>query len=196
MAKFRSRSPAGAQLSLATGFPKKGNMNNPEYLKLLETSWRRPLSAGETARLRTLLAQDPELKRAWETDAALTQTLRRLPHPPLASNFTAQVVAAARQSTSDAHAGRFGGWPWWRPFWPKLAYSALLVAVGVVSFRAYTTVRHARLVRDLASIPVVVKVPSPEVLQDFDAIQQFSQVALHPTDPRSISDEALLQALQ
>jgi hypothetical protein len=53
-----------------------------------------------------------------------------------------------------------------------------------------------RMVRDLASIPVVSTIPPAEILQDFDAIQQFSHLPATASQVQTITDEALLAALQ
>src|SRR5687767_7939621 len=117
-------------------------MNDELYTELLQTSWRRKLSAEEEAHLRTWLAAHPEGQANWEEEALLTQQLERLPKAPLASNFTAQVMQKldmelAREDRESR------GWnmpQWWRRIVPRLG-SALLLAVlavtGVVQYQKY-----------------------------------------------------------
>ncbi len=172
-------------------------MNNPTYLRLLEASWRRPLTAEEKECLHRLVAQSPETRAQWEADAALTRVLRGLPEPVLASNFTARVMQAARRQAAHPSLARVAGWKdGLRSLWPRLAWGTVALALGFLTLQAYGYRTRAKLARDLASLPIMAKVPSPEILQDFDAIQQFSQASAAPSGAQAISDEALLEALQ
>jgi anti-sigma factor RsiW len=171
-------------------------MNDLEYRKLLETSWRRPLTPEEQARLDQFLAEAPAARADWETETALSGVLDRLPEPPVASNFTAQVMRAI-ESERARPSRPATAWPdWLGALWPKMAWAAvaLLLAVGV--FQGYGVLNRARMARDLANIPVVPTVPPADILQDFDAIQQLSQVPAASSSGQTISDEALLAALQ
>jgi anti-sigma factor RsiW len=174
----------------------KGNMNDPEYQEMLETSWRRKLTSEEKARLEALLALRPEARAGWQTDAALTGGLRRLPEPVLASNFTSQVMRAIRAEQGPPEPAAAGWLDWLGRFRLKVAWAAVAVVLGTVAFQGYGHLKRARIAQALASIPVVSEVPAPEILQDFDAIQQFSHVAAAPSETQTISDEALLAALQ
>src|ERR1051325_11026338 len=73
-------------------------MNDRQYQKLLETAWRRKLDAQEEAELRAWLQAHPEARADWETEAALTDHLSRLPQAPVPSNFTARVLQAAERA--------------------------------------------------------------------------------------------------
>jgi len=166
-------------------------MNDELYTELLQTSWRRKLSAEEEAQLRAWLAAHPEGQADWEEEALLTQQLERLPKAPLASNFTAQVMQKldlelAREDREPR------GWnmpQWWRRIVPRLAPAlllAVLAATGVVQYQKY---QHTQMVDSVRRLTPVASVLQPEVMQDFDAIQQLRYVP-------SVSDEELLAALQ
>jgi hypothetical protein len=185
------------QLSQPAGFTWKGNMNDSEYQQLLETAWRRELTPAQRARLLSLLAERPEASVDWESEEALTRVLRRLPEPALSSNFTALVLRAAASARGRPAETTTGGWPrWLQGLWPRVAWAAAALALGMASVQAYNMKSRTQLRHDLAAIPAVPRVPSPEILQDFDAIQQFSHVASAPSGIQTVSDEALLTALQ
>ncbi len=173
-------------------------MRDSTYLELLETSWRRPLTEAEKARLQALRSTDPAVAADWEAEQALGGLLRRLPEPALSSNFTARVLQTVR-----AEAARDNGWSWsswyrgWvEGLWPKAAWAASLALVATASLLTYRHLDRTRLVRDLAQLPAVGALPSPEALRDFDAIQQLSLVAPQPKEGAAVSDEDLLKALQ
>ena len=69
-------------------------MNELEYNRLREISWRRKLSAEEEITLQSYLLAHPDLQADWDDDLALSHALDRLPNAPLPSNFTAQVMLA------------------------------------------------------------------------------------------------------
>lgn len=172
-------------------------MNDSEYQQLLETAWRQELTPAQRARLVSWLAGRPEASADWESEEALTRGLRRLPNPALSSNFTALVLAAAEKGRARPAEAGTGGWPrWLQGLWPKAAWAAAALALGMAGLQVHSVRNRTQLRQDLAAIPMAPKVPSPEILQDFDAIQQFSQVASAPGGIQTVSDEALLNALQ
>jgi len=166
-------------------------MNDELYTELLQTSWRRKLSAEEEAQLRAWLAAHPEGQADWEEEALLTQQLERLPKAPLASNFTSQVMEKLDlELAREEREARGWNMPqWWRRIVPRLA-SGLLLAVlavtGVVQYQKYQFTQMADSVKRLTPVASVLQ---PEIMQDFDAIQQLRHVP-------SVSDEELLAALQ
>ena len=166
-------------------------MNDELYTELLQTGWRRKLSAEEEAQLRAWLAAHPEGQADWEEEALLTQQLERLPKAPLASNFTAQVMQKLDQELARQDRER-RGWnipQWWRRIVPRLAPAvllAVLAATGVVQYQKY---QHTQMVDSVKRLTPVASVMQPEIMQDFDAIQQLRYVP-------SVSDEELLAALQ
>ncbi|MBI5384599.1 MAG: hypothetical protein HZA90_07900 [Verrucomicrobia bacterium] len=174
-------------------------MNDPVYRKLLETSWRRPLTPEEQARLAEFLAAHADAARDWEAEVALDRFLRAQRPPPLASNFTAQVLRAV-----EAEQARQRGRSPWRVWWedwgrvlaPRLAWAGAALVLAVAGMQEYRYLSRARLAQDLARISLVASVPAPEILQDFESIQQLSFVPVKPADSAAISDDELLRALQ
>src|SRR5437016_5668750 len=69
-------------------------MNDTEFKQLIETSWRRTLSASDEARLQEHLARHPEAQTIWAEEAGLNAVLCRAVAPPVSSNFTSQVMQA------------------------------------------------------------------------------------------------------
>ncbi len=150
------------------------------YQQLLERSWRRPLTPPEQAELRAWLEAHPECRAGWETEAALNQALRRLPEPPVSSNFTARVLQAARrEAAAAAGQGRQSPARWlallrdrWLPVrWlPATALAAVLVAAGLFSYHRFNFNKHQAMAQSLAAVAEITSLPSPAILKDFDAI--------------------------
>jgi len=166
-------------------------MNDELYTELLQTSWRRKLSAEEEAQLRAWLAAHPEAQTDWEEEALLTQQLERLPKAPLASNFTAQVMQKLDLEVARAEREP-QGWnlpQWWRRIVPRLASGLVLAVLAVTGVVQYQNYEHTQMVDSVKRLTPVASVMQPEIMQDFDAIQQLRYVP-------SVSDEELLAALQ
>jgi anti-sigma factor RsiW len=72
-------------------------MNEAQFNHLRETNWQRQLNATEAAEVEGYLAANPAARADWEAELALNEQLGHLPPPPLASNFTAQVLGAVRE---------------------------------------------------------------------------------------------------
>lgn len=167
-------------------------MTDEFYNELLEASWQRKLTAEEEAQVRAYLAAHPQARSEWEEEALLTQQLERLPNVPLASNFTAQVMQKLDlELAREEREPRAWRTPqWWRRLLPRYA-SLLLVAVlagtGVVQYRKYE--RQEQLVDSVKRLTPVASVLEPEIMQNFDAIQQLRHVP-------AVSDAELLAALQ
>ena len=132
-----------------------------------ESLWRRKLSAAERAALR------PQSEMASEAD--LTNALAKIPEVPVASNFTARVMAAIE--LEEAAAARNRGWNW-RLLWPRVAVAAaVLIFAGVSGQRFETNSQRVALAKIVASVAVAQPLPSVEALNNFDAIQRMSQHA-------------------
>ena len=78
--------------------------------------------------------------------------------------------------------------PWWLRWAPKAAFAASVLAAGLVSCLLIEHAEHKRLVESVAVVADVTSLPSPEVLQDFDAIRESNR-AVTP-------DQELLAVLQ
>ena len=174
-------------------------MNDADYQKLLEESWRRRLTPDEEARLQAWLTDRPEAQTDWQAEAALTGLLRKLPDAPLASNFTARVMRGVEAENARwTRRSPLAAWweDWARVLAPKVAWAAVVMLLGLAAFQEYRYLSHARIAHDLTRIPVGAALPSPEILRDFDSIQQFSQVSLPANGAPAVSDKDLLTALE
>ena len=162
--------------------------NNPIYNHLRELSWRRKLTSAEEAELRAWLEAHPEDRADWEVEAGLDTALARLPDAPLASNFTVRVLQAVeREATAQPRPS--GWWTGLRLHWlPKAAFAATVVGAGLVSYHLIQDAERKRLAESVATVSDVSSLPSPEILQDFDAIR-----VSNPTPP---PDEQLLAVLK
>ena len=164
--------------------------NNPNYDHLRELSWRRKLTGAEEARLRAWLAAHTEAQADWEAEAGLNAALGRLPDVPVPGNFTARVLQAAeREAAAEQRQSgwSWGSWPWLR-WLPKAAFAAVIVGAGVVSYQQFQAARLREYVNSVAAVSDVSPLPSPEILEDYDAIRA--------SNPTPLPDEQLLAALQ
>lgn len=164
--------------------------NDPLYNRWRETGWRRKLTAEEEAGLSEWLSGHPEAQGDWECEAALNELLAGLPNAPLASNFTARVIQAAEGETLSSRRGkavprRHGAW--WIRWIPKVALGAVIVA-ALISYNHIQSVERVERAQSLATLSQVASLPSPDVLNDFDAI-----AALSSTPP---ADDELLKIMQ
>ncbi len=163
-------------------------MNNP-FNKLSEASWRRKLSPAEEAELRAWLAAHPEARAEWEADSALSRALDRLPDAPVPSNFTARVLQAVELEKAAASRQPQSQRSWrWQSFLPKAALATVFVAMSLMAFREASYQKQQRFARSLKTVSAVAALPGPDILKDFDAIQQLS-----PARPPDLELLALLQ---
>ena len=163
-------------------------MNDP-FTKLLEASWQRELTPAEDAELRAWLAAHPEARADWEADAALSRALDNLPDAPVPSNFTARVLQAVELENAAAKRQVQSKWRWvWRSLLPKTALAAVFVGMSLMAFREASYQKQQRFARSLKTVSAVSALPGPDILKDFDAIQQ-----LQPTPPPDVELLALLQ---
>ena len=164
--------------------------NDPIYDHLRELTWRRELTGAEEAELRAWLAAHPEAQAEWEAEAGLNAALGRLADVPVASNFTARVLQAVERESAAAPRREGWGWGsrWWLRWLPRAALAAVVAGAGLASYHFIEVAQRQKMVESVAAVSAVSSLPSPEILQDFDAIR-----ALHPTPP---PDQELLAALQ
>lgn len=161
-----------------------------EWLRL---SLKAELTPEEESRVEAWLAGQPdERARAhWEEDRALARALQALPDAPVSSNFTArvwqQIDAEEARATKVTRSGKG---EWWRVFLPRLGWATAAVALTVAGTHEFRVSQQKQLARDVSFVGHdLAAAPAPEVLQDFDAINQLRQVAAG-------SDDELLIALQ
>lgn len=162
--------------------------NDPLDNSLCELGWRRKLTAAEEAELRVWLTAHPEALADWESEAHLTEALGLLPNVPVASNFTARVLQAVeREAAAEARRGRA---KWmarlWRLGWlPRIAAVAFFLGTGLLSYRHF---QRVEMVRSMEVVARAAPLPSPQVLEDFDAIRAMGSAPA--------PDEELLALLQ
>jgi anti-sigma factor RsiW len=159
------------------------DVRNDELLRL---SLKPALSPEEEARLEKILSVNPEARVTWEEERALSRAVQSLPDVPLSSNFTARVLQAV--DLEEAREARTGSRPGWlRTLWPRLASAVAAVALAVLGLHELQVTKRERLAKEVEFVSNESgKLPSAEVLRDFDAIQQM----------RSASDDELLVVLQ
>ena len=167
-------------------------MNESFYQELREISWRRKLTPEEETQLQGWLTAHPEKQAEWELEQSLSEQLRHLSNAPLSSNFTSQVMQAldvelARQER-EGRGGR--NWlQWLHKFAPRLAPVSLALVVAITFFVYHrgsnVEQQHYSKVAETV-VREVDKVPNPEILADFEAIEKLPLT----------TDEDLLAALQ
>jgi anti-sigma factor RsiW len=154
--------------------------------ELVRLSMKAELTPDEELKLQACFAANPPLQAEWEQERALSRALQSLPDAPVSSNFTSRVLQATEME--ERRGSRERDRSWLRNFMPRLSW-ALAVAVfalaGIYEYRAVKRTQFANQVRRLD----LAHVPAPDVLEDFEAINQLRQVAV-------TSDEELLKAFQ
>ncbi len=141
--------------------------NKPSDLR--ESLWRRPLTDTERAALRA----QPDL----ELEARLTESLAKIPDAPVASNFTARVLAAVELEETRRARGWNFSWNWHALF-PRIAVTAAVLVFGGISFQHYEiNSQRTLLARNVAQVAAAQPLPSVDALNNFDAIQRMSQPA-------------------
>lgn len=146
-----------------------------------ESLWRRPLTDAERAAWRT----QPDLAE----EARLTESLAKIPDAPVASNFTARVLAAIE--LEEARAARKWSFHWnWHVLVPRVAVTAAILIFAGVSWQHYeANSQRTLLAKNVASVAVAQPLPSVDALQNFDTIQRMGQ-------PARADDELLALNLQ
>lgn len=159
-------------------------MNNPDYQRWRERTWRRKLTPAELAALR---AAHPEATEV-ELEAALSDALERLPDAPVPTNFTARVLQGLEPEAMAIRTGN-RDWSWvWRVLVPRTAVAMLAISVGVFTLHQHQVNQRTGIVNSIKAIAAVQSLPSAQALQDFDAIQKLD------SDPAA--DKELLALLQ
>lgn len=161
-------------------------MKDADLQKIIETSWRRPLTAEEKSHLARILAERPERRPSWEEDARLSRLLRSLPAAPVSSNFTARVLQAASSEAAPRATGFFG---WLPAGWlPRAALAMAMAGCGLLSFHEYQAIQRADVAREVARASQLASVPSVGWLEDFDTINRLNKVR--------VADDDLLTTLE
>jgi hypothetical protein len=109
---------------------------------------------------------------------------------PVSNDFTSRVLRAVERADSREGAERrpWFAWSWAARWLPRAALAAVVVAAGFGSYHQTRVIQRAGLVHGVSAVSGISSLPSPEILQDFDAI-----CALNRT-PRP--DEDLLKLME
>ena len=161
------------------------------YKELREQSWRRKLSPAEEAQVRVWLETHAEARADWEAENGLNDALERLNEPEVPSNFTARVLAALDADAAREKGAGTAGWRqgWWNWRWlPKAALGSVVLMAGLLGLQHYRHEKRVQYARSVQTISEVASLPSPAILQDFDAIHAMNQTVA--------ADEDLLKAFQ
>jgi anti-sigma factor RsiW len=158
--------------------------DNELHSKLRESGWRRKLTEAEQAGLRAYLAANRDARADWEMESALNAALARLPDAPAPSNFTARVLQAVEREEARPRAW---SWRWnWHLLVPRVAFAAAVITFTGLAFQHHEIYRQrAALARNFALVTRGQPMPSPEALENFDAIRRMSQ-------PQHADDELLV----
>ena len=151
-------------------------MNDERHKKLVEASWRRPLTPSEEAEVQFYLAAHPDKQLEWEDDQALSSALQALPNAPLSSNFTAQVLQAIDREERAAERqapARLNPYQWLRRWLPRFAPIAAMLMLALASLNYYQMRTRDAAMGAVGDVAPFVAVFPPEVLENFDAIQQL-----------------------
>lgn len=137
-------------------------------------AWRK-LSSAEASRAEAWIEAHPEYKVQWSEERELTSLLHRLGNVPVASSFTAQVMAAVERETrmraprpqpAWRRLFRFPGFTW-------QAGAALVVAAVVWSLQVHQDRRRAELAESLEALPVA-HFADVDVWRDFDCVNALA----------------------
>jgi anti-sigma factor RsiW len=167
------------------------DMPNFDSQELDELAWRGVLTPAQQARLRQYLAAHPQARPDWESEAALTRALNRLPPAPVSSNFTALVLQAVRPAPARrAWWRRMDPGSWFPAGWgPRVALAASMVCLCLLTVREYQAIQRQRIARDLASVGSLASLQPVDWLQNFHTIENLNRVKVAP-------DDALLEVLK
>ena len=153
-------------------------MNDPVYNEFLATAAQRKLTGEEEARLQAHLAGHPELQAAWEEEAGLNRLIEQLPAVPVSSNFTAQVLLALDRENGAPSRPSIAGW-WQRWGWleltPRVALAGLVLGAGLLASWQHQVSHRTELAKDLSGLDGVARVPTVEMLKNFEAINRLTQ---------------------
>lgn len=153
-------------------------MNETDYIRLREESWRRKLTPAEQGQLSTYLKSHPQAREDWLEEEQLGKLLARLPEAPkVASNFTAIVMEKIRlESAAEARRGtQVAGMSIWaliRRWLPQTAIALMVLGLAGVGYHQRETSRKATLTQNVVEMSEAVS-SDPQLLEDFESIRQM-----------------------
>jgi anti-sigma factor RsiW len=144
------------------------------YQRLRETAWRRKLTDAEQAELREWLGTHPDAQDDWKNEVALNELLARLPDVAVPSNFSARVLQAIGREAAagEPEPAPRGAWAW-RAFAPRFALVVIVIATSWFAYQWHARVERIKLAQSVAAVADVRSLPSPQFLEDFDAISRL-----------------------
>jgi negative regulator of sigma E activity len=159
-------------------------MKDNEHLsQLRESGWRRKLTEAEQAELRAQLATQPDARADWEMESALNAALTQLPDASVPSNFTARVLQAVECEEARPRAWS-RRWSWYSLV-PRVAFAMAVMMFAGLALQHHEIYRQRiALAKNVALVTWGQPMPSPEALENFDAIRRMSQ-------PQHADDELL-----
>jgi anti-sigma factor RsiW len=133
--------------------------------------------------LRAYLAAHPGARADWKMESALNAALTQLPDASVPSNFTARVLQAVEREEARPRAW---SWRWnWHTLVPRVAFAAAVITFTGLAFQHHEVYRQRiALARNVVLVTRGQPMPSPEALENFDAIRRLSQ-------PQHADDELL-----
>jgi hypothetical protein len=164
-------------------------MDKSLFEELIEISWRRKLTPEEEVQLQSWMASHPADAERWEAETGLNQALDRLKPIQPSSNFTSQVLRLVEleqvqrsRRTSPSFAGRLAQLFGLRA--RGLVWATLAILVAGIGYYQYRENAHHQIAQGVHAFSTVATITEPEVLQDFEAVREFSQVLadVNPTD--------------
>jgi anti-sigma factor RsiW len=166
-------------------------MKESVFDELTRLSLKRELTVDERAKMEAVLAAHPELREQWDEEAALSATLKTTPDVPVSSNFTSRVLAAIdiEERATERQKRTLS----WRErlhlFRARIATGFALAVVLLWSGYQYHDKQQEQKLADVRAFSrELASVPNPEILKDFDAINQMRQVS-------AVADDDILVAL-
>jgi negative regulator of sigma E activity len=165
-------------------------MNDVRKEELIRLSMQRELTTEEQSQLESWLAENAEMRGHWEEERALSRAIHSLPDVPVSSNFTSRVLQAIEAEEADETRKKDSGRHWFRLLLPRVGWGAAVALAVALGFYEWRSTKQKQLEGALVSLPIdFAKMPAPDVLADFDAINQLRQVSM-------TTDDDLLKALQ
>ncbi|HVV01943.1 MAG TPA: hypothetical protein VHH88_11315 [Verrucomicrobiae bacterium] len=162
----------------------------PQKHSAAEIVWRRPLTPIEEAEWRSRLGSDAQAAASLHEESELTRLLGSLPDAPVSSNFTARVLdAVERDQRAAGRHEQSRRTPFPLRWLPKAALAGVFLFAGaLVVTHERQSLERKECAQSVATVSEVASLPSPEILQNFEAIRRLNQT------PRP--DEELLTLLQ
>lgn len=159
----------------------------PLNQRLRDINSRRPLSESEQAELDVCLATHPDARADWELELSLSRAMAHEPDAQVSSNFTARVIQEIKRGQKLSRSERVtvrGGW--WRALVPRLVVGSVVIVALVAFIRQRN---EAARQKDFEVLLSVQRLPSVEMLSDFDSIRSLNIAATADLDILALTDE-------